>query len=1070
MKRPTRSSPLSLVAIVMFLLSIAVSASAVPLPGGTLDPLTIPKYATPLVIPPVMPTAGAADNYAIAVRQFRQQILPAGLPSTTVWSYGNAADNVPAVAPSATSSFNYPAFTVETIDNTPVKVRWINDLKDPVTGNFLPHLLPVDQTVHWANPPAVGCVMGMNPNSVDCRTDNAASYTGPVPLITHVHGAHVDPHSDGYPQAWFLPAANNIPAGYSMKGSFFDDSTGSNPGNLGYADFRYRNDQPAATLWYHDHALGMTRNNVYAGPAGFWIVRGGLYDGAIDNVTAGKPAAVLPGPAPVAADSLAALNTPGDPVRNAIREIPIAIQDRSFNADGSLFYPDSRAFFDGYPGPYTGSTPVSTDIAPIANVEAFFNTMVVNGNTWPVMNVAPALYRFRLLNGCNSRMLNLTLRNPVDNSELPFYQIGAEQGFLPAVVEIKTGFSTPLPGDGTIPAPVANPDPTHVERALLMGNAERADVIVDFRNLPNGTVIRMLNYGADSPFGGFPIGAAIADDNTTGQVMQFVIDDTMLVAADNTTTPPANLKLNAKAPLPAATAPARQLSLNEEESSQVCVSVDITGAITGVLQVFPNKLTGPQLTAACATLGGFPMAPKAPVLGKVDLTNPAAPVGIPLDWDDLTGISDSVDVLMADNVTVKMVSVTENPVITGGVAPIEEWQIYNFTMDAHPIHLHLVEFQVISRTDMAGVPTAAGVSPTEAGYKDTVIAYPSEITTVRAKFDIEGLYVWHCHIVEHEDNEMMRPFVVSKVATSKANSVTLTASPALTVNKGTPVVFTASANGGPGTYQYKFYARAAGSPTWAIARNWSSTPTWTWATTYAAVASYEFKVETRRVGSPAPFEADSSTVTVTVIAANAAETVTLISTPRLTGPRGTAVTWTAAASGGTGPYQYKFWARVAGSPTWLLATNWTATATWTWNTTAAALGNYEFKVDARRIGSPSPVEATSPIQTYTLIDSRAPTSVALAADNTAPAIGTPVIFTATPTGGTGPYQYKFWARAAGSTTWIVVRYWSSTATWTWSPTIADTPLGSYEFKVDCRFVGSPALFDATSPIVTVTVH
>ena len=117
---------------------------------------------------------------------------------------------------------------------------------------------------------------------------------------------------------------------------------------------------------------------------------------------------------------------------------------------------------------------------------------------------------------------------------------------------------------------------------------------------------------------------------------------------------------------------------------------------------------------------------------------------------------------MADNVTKKTVNVTENPRIVGGVAPIEEWEIYNFTEDAHPIHLHLVEFQVVSREPMPGrTLISGGVQPWESGFKDTVITYPGEITTVRARFDIPGLYVWHCHIVEHEDNEMMRPYVVS---------------------------------------------------------------------------------------------------------------------------------------------------------------------------------------------------------------------------------------------------------------------------------------------------------------------
>ncbi len=167
--------------------------------------------------------------------------------------------------------------------------------------------------------------------------------------MTHVHGAHVDPHSDGYPEAWWLPAASNIPAGYVTEGTLFDDALGQARGlNLGYVDFAYRNDQPATTLWYHDHALGMTRKNVYAGPAGFWL------SGAAQTILL----AGLPGPAPVAGQGVFALNVPGNPVRNSIREIPVAIQDSSFNADGSLFYPPNRTFFDGYTGPYTGSIPI----------------------------------------------------------------------------------------------------------------------------------------------------------------------------------------------------------------------------------------------------------------------------------------------------------------------------------------------------------------------------------------------------------------------------------------------------------------------------------------------------------------------------------------------------------------------------------------------------------------------------------------------------------------------------------------------------------------------------------------
>lgn len=753
------------IAATTFICIVVQQVQAAPLPGGTLDPLTIPKYVTPLVIPPVMPNDGIADSYKIAVRQFSQQILPVGLPATTVWSYGSSLDPL---------TFNYPAYSVETTAGKTVKVRWINDLKD-VNGNYLPHILPVDQSLHWANPGQLPC---MTPGqTTDCMPHDAMippglllqPYTGPVPIVTHVHGAHVDPHSDGYPEAWYLPTANNI-AGFATKGRLFDDVSGTNPGNLGYADFLYRNDQPAATLWYHDHTLGMTRTNVYAGPAGFWLIRGGANDGATDGVTA-QPA-VLPGPAPASGNSATALNTVGNPVRNAVREIPIVIQDRSFNNTGSLFYPASRNFFDGYPGPYTGSAPVSTDLAPIWNPEAFFNTIVVNGKTWPVLEVAPALYRFRLLNGSNARFLNLALFEVLKDSsmgikqknnaklgrEFPFFQIGGDQGFLPKVVMIQTGFVTPLPGNGTIPALVAAPNP---QMALLMALAERADVIIDFRGLANGTRVRMVNTAPDAPFGGFP--DAPADQSTTGQVMEFVVNTTMLNAAgssDATATPPRNLVLNAEQGLGTVsnTTP-RKISLNEEMSGQVCATVTPSGTLK-IVAVSPVLMTEAQIMAFCMATNpvSFPMGPKAAKLGVVNASNPAMPLGIPLNWDDMSGLSIMKSVTLQDG-SAKQVQVSENPALNA----VEEWEIHNFTVDAHPIHLHQVRFEVVSRAPIPGIipaPVSVGVLPGEKGFKDTVIAYPGEVTKVKARFDIAGLYVWHCHLLEHEDNEMMRPYVV----------------------------------------------------------------------------------------------------------------------------------------------------------------------------------------------------------------------------------------------------------------------------------------------------------------------
>jgi FtsP/CotA-like multicopper oxidase with cupredoxin domain len=751
-----------LLRIGLFLLAAAAvpQAGAQALPGGTLDPTTIPKYVTPLVIPPVMHDTGAADNYRIAVRQFKQQILPGGIwntingrddafPPTTVWSYGPNTDPVPdstalggaaGVAPAPNSQFNYPAYTIETTANQPVKVRWINDLVDKKTGRFLRHLLPIDQTLHWANPPQL-CIDGTR--STDCRGFIPERYMGPVPIVTHVHGSHVESHSDGYPEAWFLPAAINIPAGYATKGRLFDDSTGTNPGNLGYADFEYRNDQPATTLWYHDHTLGMTRSNVYAGPAGFWLIRGGPYDHP--TVAGTGDAAVLPGPAPIAGESVLDLNVPGDPVRNMIRAIVVAIQDRSFNADGSLFYPQTRAFFEGVEPPQLKIPFIPnrrSDISPIWNPEAFFNVVVVNGTSWPKLEVAPALYRFRFLNGCNSRFLWLKF----NNSAVKVWQIGAEQGFLPSPV-LMNSRNLDESGDGT--------------GQLLMALAERADVIVDFRSLANGTEIELLNIGPDEPFGGGIPGAdfAPADPATTGKVMKLVVNEALLGASPTDpggTTPatdPTLLALNAQGALGPAD-DSRNVSLNEEVSEEVCATSGPHGTIRWIASVRP----GPNFEDECQAAGGDSFGPEAALLGTVD-TSGDAPVGIPLMWRDMTGTSTPVNITLQNGVTVQ-VPVTENP----KKGNIEEWSIYNFTEDAHPIHLHLVRFEVLGRSGIDGSASVVGNAPQpwETGFKDTVIAYPGEITRLKAKFDIAGLYVWHCHIVEHEDNEMMRPYVVSE--------------------------------------------------------------------------------------------------------------------------------------------------------------------------------------------------------------------------------------------------------------------------------------------------------------------
>ncbi len=208
-------------------------------------------------------------------------------------------------------------------------------------------------------------------------------------------------------------ALNPTDRRYVCEGTLANGFGGPPNTDAGKATFTYPNDQPSTTLWYHDHTLGLTRLNVYAMGAGFWHIRapGGGEDGLVSGT--------LPGPAPTLGEDP---NFDGT-VRAKIREIPIAIQDKAFNTDGSLFYPANRAFFEGL-GDGQGfgqqanidatlNIPVlpdaTSDISPVWNPEAFFNTILANGNTWPKLAVEPERYRFRLLNATNSRFLNLAM-------------------------------------------------------------------------------------------------------------------------------------------------------------------------------------------------------------------------------------------------------------------------------------------------------------------------------------------------------------------------------------------------------------------------------------------------------------------------------------------------------------------------------------------------------------------------------------------------------------------------------------------------------------------------------------
>ena len=241
---------------------------------------------------------------------------------------------------------SWPGPTIEVRRGQPLSVKWSNELP-------LKHFLPIDPTIH-----------GAEEGVPEVRT------------IVHVHGAQVMPESDGYPDSWYTPDGK------------FGPVPGANPAH-------YPNDQPATALWYHDHALGITRLNMYAGLAGFYLIRDDEED---------------------------ALNLPSGPY-----EIPLMIQDRSFASDGSLLYP-----------------PPKNGTHPMWMQEFFGQTICVNGKATPYLEVEPRKYRFRMVNASNSRFYHFTLvpadesgkRNgrPVDAP--PFRQIGTDGGLLPAPLSL----------------------------------------------------------------------------------------------------------------------------------------------------------------------------------------------------------------------------------------------------------------------------------------------------------------------------------------------------------------------------------------------------------------------------------------------------------------------------------------------------------------------------------------------------------------------------------------------------------------------------------------------------------
>ncbi len=472
----------------------------------------------------------------------------------------------------------WPGPTFEVRKGQPLWVKWRNQLPTK-------HFLPLDYSIH-----------GAGQDVPQVRT------------VTHVHGARVMPESDGYPDAWVTSNGRRGPV------------RAADP-------CHYPNEQSATTLWYHDHALGITRLNVYAGLAGFYLIRDPEEEG---------------------------LNLP-----SGAYEMPLMIQDRSFKADGSLLYP-----------------PASNGTHPAWMQEFFGNVVCVNGKAAPFLEVEPRKYRFRMVNGSNSRFYHLTLvpadaggkPNGGPAGAPPFIQIGSDGGLLPAPVR---------------------------SHYVILSPGERFDMVIDFSR-HRGVHLAMTN-DAPAPY-------------TRGG--EIAATDVLLFKVT------------------------KPLSGKD------------TSSVPETLVPFPRLDPGQAIRERTLALAEMDRASDGyTMIGLLDNKH----------WDD---------------------PISENP----KAGSIEIWSFANTTGDVHPIHLHLVQFQVLNRQPFDAktyvqtgklmftnipIPPESSERP---AWKDTVKTYSGYVTRVVARFDLpagtvpnpgdEFRYVWHCHILEHEDNEMMRPYQI----------------------------------------------------------------------------------------------------------------------------------------------------------------------------------------------------------------------------------------------------------------------------------------------------------------------
>ena len=634
----------------------------VPLPGLG-GPGGIPVASPTSMVDPV--TNLMTDYYTIFARESRHEFHP-DLPGTGSKIWGYAPQGFP-------SDQGYLGGVIVAQKDRPVRLKVKNEL--PTT-----HPLPVDKTI-----------MGAESSEAENR------------MTVHLHGGLVPWNSDGGPFTWFTP--NGTP-GVGVGESF--KNYGGAPGT---AEYYYPNQQSARLVWYHDHALGITRLNAYAGLASAYIIRDPIEQALIRNN-------VIPS-----------------------REIPLVLQDKTFvdgtdpnytrGVAGDLWYPYQYEPDRWDVGPGGRTLPI-----PSVVPEFFSDTIVVNGAVNPYAKVEPRHYRFRILNGSQARFYNLQLYYAASsgteanlaNPGPRMIQIGTEGGFLPRPVALKNqqiGFD-PVTGNAN-------------RYTLLLAPGERADVIIDFSSCSPGSKL-ILYSDAPAPF---PMGDPLNDYTTQG------------------------------------TSPNTRTLLQFQVVPRV-------GAKD------PPSLSFLELIANGSLGVGALAGALLPAIEKCDLRQATRVRDLTLneDFDEYGRLIQFLGTNVAPdpgNPGAFGRKYDDAPTETPKDGDMEVWRIFNLTGDTHPIHFHLVNVQVLSRRpfDAAsynGTPVFTGPArnpdANELGWKETVRMNPGEMTEVVMKFDLPkgkfmnnlplstrtGVtgheYVWHCHILEHEEHDMMRPLIV----------------------------------------------------------------------------------------------------------------------------------------------------------------------------------------------------------------------------------------------------------------------------------------------------------------------